>query len=387
LEFAVEGISHSVGELCAALWSRAASLAWLLTGDRRLAHRIAKRAIVRAVAHWRDRRNPYALDAWFNRTVVAKSLHAQRYRWVLQKIGRRPHPVQQPEVLDPLSRRVWRELNSLRFKMRAALVLSHFVGANASQSADALGTSVAGARSLSARGIELLGERAGSDSIESELAGILRKVAQDAGDRPAELGEFSRRIRAARLIGVVEAAVLVAAIAVGAYAGSASLGREPEPDSAEVVIVNDNRNGPTRLQMEGAPGWCPSGELGEVPDPTVDNRTGVGQTFVVALTKRYEDGLRRYSDSVMLQVGANNGPPLDAWPRLRSVSALRIRYQGHGLTDIALRRSCGTAVARSTWIIVYQDNSGLRLRQLAIYMSQQDGEWSVWGTYEPALIL
>ena len=385
----VEGNSHLVDDLCAGLWPRAASLAFLLTGDRRLAHKIAKRAIARAVAHWRDRRNPYALDAWLNRTIVAMSRRSHTFRSGLRNIRRQPESAPEPPNLNALNHRVWRELQSLRFKVRAAVVLAYFVGANDSQSADALGTSVAGARSLASHGIEELGERSGTDSIESELGEILRMLAKDAGDRPAEFGQFSRRMRAARLIGVVEVAMLVAVIAVGAYAGRESLaGSDPQLGRAEVVVLEDSRRSrPTPLQLKGAPGWCPTGPLGELPDMAVDNRTGIAQTFVVALTKRYEDGLRRYSDSVMLRLTANDGPTVSVWPRLQSVSALRIRYQGSGATDIALRRTCGSGVARSTWIVVYEDDSDPRLHQLAVYLSQRAGEWSVWGTYEPALIL
>jgi DNA-directed RNA polymerase specialized sigma24 family protein len=363
-------------------------LAFLLTGDRSLAHRITTRTIARAVAHWRDRRNPYALDAWLNKTVVAMSLRAHVYHSVVQAIRRQPGSIDQPPGASALTRRLWQELHGLRFKARAAVVLFHFVGTNDSQTADALGTSVAGARSLVSSGIDSLGERVGSEVVASELPGALRALARHAESRSARFDDFCRRVKGARLIGVVEATALVAAVAVGVYMTSSSLAQnEPTAEAPQVVNLDEDGGLPGTRQIGGAPRWCPTGPVGEAPDLTVDNRTGIGQTFVVALTKRYEDGLRRYADGVMLRVAGNNGPHPSQWPRLPSVSGLRIRYQGKGTEDVALRRICGAAVASGTWIIVYVDESGGRPHQLAVYLVQRKGEWKVWGTYEPALIL
>ena len=371
-----------------AWWPRIASLAFLLTGDRSLAHRITTRTIARAVAHWRDRRNPYALDAWLNKTVVAMSLRAHVYHSVVQAIRRQPGSIDQPPGASALTRRLWQELHGLRFKARAAVVLFHFVGTNDSQTADALGTSVAGARSLVSSGIDSLGERVGSEVVASELPGALRALARHAESRSARFDDFCRRVKGARLIGVVEATALVAAVAVGVYMTSSSLAQnEPTAEAPQVVNLDEDGGLPGTRQIGGAPRWCPTGPVGEAPDLTVDNRTGIGQTFVVALTKRYEDGLRRYADGVMLRVAGNNGPHPSQWPRLPSVSGLRIRYQGKGTEDVALRRICGAAVASGTWIIVYVDESGGRPHQLAVYLVQRKGEWKVWGTYEPALIL
>jgi DNA-directed RNA polymerase specialized sigma24 family protein len=384
----VEGKTPSLDEVCVAWWPRIASLAFLLTGDRSLAHRIAKRTIARAIAHWRDRRNPYALDAWLNRTVVAMSLRAHVYHSVVQTIRRQPRTLGQPPGASALTRRLWQELHGLRFKARAAVVLAHFVGTNDSQTADALGTSVAGARSLVSNGVESLGERLGSDVVASELPGALQALAVHAESRSPRFHDFCRRVKAARLIGVVEATALVAAVAAGVYMSSSLLaGDEPTTRIPQVVNLDEDGGLPGTRQIGGAPGWCPTGPVGEAPDLTVDNRTGIGQTFVVALTKRYEDGFRRYTDSVMLRVAANNGPHPATWPRLPSVSDLRIRYQGKGTEDVALRRVCGATVARGTWIIVYVDESDGRPHQLAVYLVQRNGEWKVWGTYEPALIL
>jgi DNA-directed RNA polymerase specialized sigma24 family protein len=384
----VDGNPPSLNELCAAWWPRVSSLAFLLTGDRALSDRIAKRTIAWAVAHWRDRRNAYAFDAWLNKTVVAKSLRAHMYHSALRTIGWRRRSADVPVGMDALSRRVWRELYGLRFKARAAVVLVYFVGTNDSQAADALGTSVAGARSLVSHGVESLGERVRSDALASELPSILQALATHPESRSARLDEFCRRVRAARLIGVVEATALVAAAVVGVYVTTSSLTRsERDEQTPQVVDLDEDGGLPGTRQIGGAPGWCPTGPVSEAPDLTVDNRTGIGQTFVIALTKRYEDGLRRYTDSVMLRVAANNGPHASSWPRLPSVSSLRIRYQGPGTEDVALRRTCGATVARGTWIIVYVDESGGRPHQLAIYLLLRNGDWKVWGTYEPALIL
>jgi DNA-directed RNA polymerase specialized sigma24 family protein len=384
----VEESTPSLDEVCVAWWPRVSSFAFLLTGNRSLAHRIAKRTIARAVAHWRDRRNPYALDAWLNRTVVAMSLRAHVYHSVVQTIRRRPRSIDQPPGASALTRRLWQELHGLRFKARAAVVLVHHVGTNDSQTADALGTSVAGARSLVSNGIESLGERMGSDVVASELPGVLQTLSKQAESRSARFDGFCRRVRAARLIGVVEATALVAAVAVGVYMTSSSLARnEPTAETPQVVNLDEDGGLPGTRQIGGAPGWCPTGPVSAAPDLTVDNRTGIGQTFVVALTKRYEDGLRRYTDSVMLRVAPSTGPHPSQWPRLPSVSGLRIRYQGKGTEDVALRRTCGATVARGTWIIVYVDESSGRAFQLAVYLLQRQGEWKVWGTYEPALIL
>ena len=83
--------------------------------------------------------------------------------------------------------------------------------------------------------------------------------------------------------------------------------------------------------------------------------------------------------------GAEVGPDACLGERVRSgVGAVQL---GPGDDDIALRRSCGALVAERTWIIVYEDVSDPEIDQLAIYLLRQAGEWKVWGTYRPALIL
>ncbi len=381
----VEVGGSAVSGFCAVWSPRAATLAFALTGDGERARRIAGRAVVRAVAHWRDIRNPYALEAWFNKTVVAMSLRAH----IFDAVMRRSRPPDRPDGLDDSSRRLWDALHRLRFKTRAALVLVHFIGLNESQAADSLGTSVAGVRSLVSHGIEAWRPGEGPEVVGAELRNALAAIVERGVTARADLEPSPRRVGAARMIGALEAIVLVAGVAGGGYLAATALTRErPESDRGRDVVELDDRDRGAPPVQVGAPAWCPEhGGMQPLPDETVDGRTGTGQTFVVALTKRYADGFKRYTDSVMIRIDGSRGPHPSRWPRLPEVSSLRIVHQGPGGGDFALRDACGALVARRSWIIVYENLSEPEPDQLAIYLLRRAGEWKVWGTYEPALIL
>jgi RNA polymerase sigma-70 factor (sigma-E family) len=149
-----------LGELYAAHAPDATRLAYLLTGDRPLAEDLVHEAFVRLFGRFRDLRNPDAFGAYLRTTVVnlARSHFRRRRveRGYLDRAGREPNV--KPEVDVAGREELWRALQGLRPRQRAAIVLRYYEDLTESQTAEVLGCAVGTVKSLVSRGIEQLRE-------------------------------------------------------------------------------------------------------------------------------------------------------------------------------------------------------------------------------------
>jgi RNA polymerase sigma-70 factor (sigma-E family) len=144
----------------------AGRLAYLLTGSHEQAEDLVQEAFVRVVGRFGHLRVPDAFGAYLHRTIV--NLHTSGLRRgrleraYLEREGRRPSlEASMPDV----GRRdeLWRQLRALPARQRAAVVLRYYEDLSEAETAEALRCSVAAVKSLTARAMETLRERIGSE--------------------------------------------------------------------------------------------------------------------------------------------------------------------------------------------------------------------------------
>jgi RNA polymerase sigma-70 factor (sigma-E family) len=133
--------------------------AYLLTGNRTEAEDLVHEAFLRVVGRLRHLRKLDAFDAYLLRSVV--NLHTSRLRRLrverayLAREGTRSFEAVAPH--DPGERdRIWRALDRLPRRQRAAVVLRYAEDLSERETADTLRCSVAAVKSLTARALDTL---------------------------------------------------------------------------------------------------------------------------------------------------------------------------------------------------------------------------------------
>jgi RNA polymerase sigma-70 factor (sigma-E family) len=148
-----------LAELYAGHAHDATRLAYLLTGDRALAEDLVQDAFVRLAGRFLDLRDPDGFAHYLRRTVVNLSNSWYRRRRVerayVERAGAAPqHPVSGP---DPAERdALWRKLQRLSQKQRAAIVLRFYEDLSEEQTAEAMGVPKGTVKSLVSRGLEAM---------------------------------------------------------------------------------------------------------------------------------------------------------------------------------------------------------------------------------------
>ena len=134
-------------------------LAYVLTGDRDQAQDLAQEAFVRMAGSFRHRRAIDDVDAYLRRTVVnlfTSSLRRRRVEraWLARQAGAQT-PV--PAADDPAERDVvWRALQALPERQRAAVVLRYYEDLSEEDAARILGCSARALNGLVARATKTL---------------------------------------------------------------------------------------------------------------------------------------------------------------------------------------------------------------------------------------
>jgi RNA polymerase sigma-70 factor (sigma-E family) len=139
--------------------SETIGFAYLLTGSRAEAEDLVHEAFVRVVGRLGHLRIPDAFDAYLLRTVV--NLHTSRLRrlWVERRYLAREGPRSSDAVAphDVGERdRIWRALDRLPRRQRAAVVLRYAEDRSERETADLLRCSVHAVKSLTARALDTL---------------------------------------------------------------------------------------------------------------------------------------------------------------------------------------------------------------------------------------
>ena len=147
----------------------AGRLAYLLTGDRALAEDLVQEAFVRLVGRFRHLRVPDAFESYLRRTIV--NLHTS---WLRRRRLERAYLEREKAAVRPADpgmpdiggrEELWRALQGLPARQRAAVVLRFYEDLSERETADVLGSSPAAVKSLVARATGTLRARIGSERL------------------------------------------------------------------------------------------------------------------------------------------------------------------------------------------------------------------------------
>jgi RNA polymerase sigma factor (sigma-70 family) len=140
---------------------RAAALARLLTADDQLAEDLAHEAFIKCAGRFAHLRRPDAFEAYLRRTVVNLCHTRFRRARVEREWLRRQDPREQVErpAFDPHDRdQIWRAVERLPWRQRAAVALRYYEDLSLSQIGEVLRCSDRAAEALVARALITLRE-------------------------------------------------------------------------------------------------------------------------------------------------------------------------------------------------------------------------------------
>jgi len=148
-----------LGDLYARHVPATIGFAYLLTGSRVEAEDLVHEAFLRVVGRLRHLRTPDAFDAYLLRTVL--NLHTSKLRRLrvergyLARVGPQLSEAVAPHDVGERDR-IWRALDLLPKRQRAAVVLRYAEDRSERETADLLRCSVAAVKSLTARALDTL---------------------------------------------------------------------------------------------------------------------------------------------------------------------------------------------------------------------------------------
>jgi RNA polymerase sigma-70 factor (sigma-E family) len=141
-------------------------LAYFLTGDRELAQDLVQDAFVRVAGRFRHLRVPDAFDAYLRRTIVNLfTSHLRRLRLERAEL-RRERSLTSVEHRDPDPAErdaMWRALQRLPIRQRAAVVLRFYEDLPERDAAEVLGCSASALNGLVARAMSTLRNEIGEE--------------------------------------------------------------------------------------------------------------------------------------------------------------------------------------------------------------------------------
>ena len=143
-----------MAELYARYGPGAARLAYLLIGDRTTADDLTQDAFVRVFGRFRDLRDLGAFEWYLRRAVVnLANSHFRRLRSEREYLRRRR--VERPVSIPDIASRdeLWRALQTLSARQRAAIVLRFYEDLSEAATAEALRCPVGTVKSLVSRGM------------------------------------------------------------------------------------------------------------------------------------------------------------------------------------------------------------------------------------------
>lgn len=141
-------------------------LAFLLVGDRAQAEDLVHEGFVRLLGRLRQIREPEALRAYLNQSIVNLAKNDRRHEGVRRRfLASQANPESVSTSMPDLAGRdeVHRRLLDLPYRQRAALVLRYCEDLPETDVAEALGTSPKAVRSLVGRGLATLRNERNSD--------------------------------------------------------------------------------------------------------------------------------------------------------------------------------------------------------------------------------
>jgi RNA polymerase sigma-70 factor (sigma-E family) len=151
--------------------ARSASLfrtAYLMVGERDLAEDLVQEALTKTYVAWPRLRDVSKAEAYTRKAITTTYISWWRRKsWAAERprddVPDRPgdRPEHGSEVVDRAW--LWEELQQLPPRQRAAIVLRYYEDLSEAETAEAMRCSVAAVKSMTARAMQALRERIGSD--------------------------------------------------------------------------------------------------------------------------------------------------------------------------------------------------------------------------------
>jgi RNA polymerase sigma-70 factor (sigma-E family) len=149
---------RALAELYARHLPAAVALATLLTGDRATGEDIAQEGFIRAAGRFEHLRDPSVFPGYLRKTVVNLCrARLRRLRIEREAYGRDRGTDAAPSPYDPAERdEVWRAIQRLPFRQRAAVVLRYYEDLSEEQTAATLRCSARAVNALMSRAMATL---------------------------------------------------------------------------------------------------------------------------------------------------------------------------------------------------------------------------------------
>jgi DNA-directed RNA polymerase specialized sigma24 family protein len=364
----------------------AARLAYLLTGDAALAHRLARRAFDRAIGHWQDVRGEDILQEFVLRQVVTsvrhRSLFSARSIRARPRRGRSQPPSREDAVEKPRSEHrppdeLWRALLRLGVRRRVAVVLTHWGDLDEAQAAEVLECSVGGLRSLSASGTRALAAGRSPSRLSERLPEELQRRAAELPPGPQLTPEDTRHLRRRKTLlalGAVLLSVLSATAAVGGTLAVIRRAREANNDP----LTSEEFRRVTEAAPKDLGGPCPpKSKMLPISNgrSQAQRLARLAEEFNASLIENDPRSIRRLSF-----FGRRSLP----WASTSTTRGVKVTLSAPvGKNELPSYR-CGARVARRTWKVVMHDANGTTSRGIAsFYLVQTREGWKVWASWEP----
>lgn len=240
----------------------AVRFAYLLTLDRGVAQDLTRRAFLRAVRRFRDLGPPESFPYYLRRTIL--NLSRRHVRW--QRIQRLPSPSDRDLGRASAGHSVedgdelWRVLQTLPHRRRAALVLRLYDDLSEREAADFLGCSVGAVKSLVSSGMEYVRAHYRRDdparNLEGELRRVLRTRAAAVTAPPAMREAVLACARSRRRFLIATTGMLTVTIPVVAILGFGApdpMGRKHRSMGSvtDPVVLLAERSGSLRFKLRG----------------------------------------------------------------------------------------------------------------------------------------
>jgi RNA polymerase sigma-70 factor (sigma-E family) len=149
-------------EYMAARQQRLLRTAYLLTGDRHTAEDLVQTALAKLYLSWDRVRRDGSIDAYVRRIIVNEHNSLWRRPWKRRETATERLPeVASPTPAQAHDAELWRFVQSLPAKQRAAVVLRYYEQLTEAETAEVLGVSVGTVKSQTSRALASMRARVG----------------------------------------------------------------------------------------------------------------------------------------------------------------------------------------------------------------------------------
>jgi len=345
------------------------SFVQLLTGDRRLARRMAQRTVLRSLVAWRDVRDGETLELRLRGRAAISLARRHRLRRVIHPRSNRTEVVSTPDE----SQRRWLLLPVMRRAILALLIVEERSLAEVAVALDRSESAVGAAAAHASRRLGYPDLEQG-EGLREMFARLGRGATRGPDPAPRWTG-WQRGISAVLSLALL-AAASVASVEVAAAVARGDL-EDRGLDAERAAVDLSTRERALNVARHSTFQWCPDVAAALPFDATAaTDAAAVARRFNIALIRGRGEVLGGLAD-----LSATSLEP-DRWGHTLLTSGIEITYSAPARNDGRAQMGCGTLVAQRSWKVVMHDSSRTATAGLAAYyLVKRDDGWKVWGSY------